>query len=130
MAIKTEKFKNIYGINELKGVGEVNGNALIYAPNGGTKTSLALGFKHISTGIMPNDRIFENNAEYKFELDNKMYVVETTIPNYSESVGVTVSSTGIVSDLGSLSLIFNGSIPLQPVLNLDSTILRNIIKII
>ena len=73
MAIKIEKFKNIYGINELKGVGEVNGNALIYAPNGGTKTSLALGLKHISTGIMPNDRIFENNAEYKFELDNRIY---------------------------------------------------------
>lgn len=73
MAIKVEKFKNVYGINELKGIGEINGNSIIYAPNGGTKTSLALGFKHISQGIMPNDRIFENKAEYKFELDNKIY---------------------------------------------------------
>ena len=71
--IKVEKFKNIYGINELKGIGDINGNSLIYAPNGGTKTSLALGFKHISQGIMPDDRIFGKKAEYKFELDSKIY---------------------------------------------------------
>ena len=59
MAVKIEKFKNVYGINDLKGIDSVNGNAFIYAPNGGTKTSLALGFKSISNGINPNDRIFE-----------------------------------------------------------------------
>ncbi len=52
MAIKVEKFKNVYGINNLKGIESVSSNALIYAPNGGTKTSLALGFKSISNGVM------------------------------------------------------------------------------
>ena len=31
MAVKIEKFKNVYGINDLKGIDSVNGNALIYA---------------------------------------------------------------------------------------------------
>ena len=73
MAIKIEKFKNVYGINDLKGIDSVNGNALIYAPNGGTKTSLALGFKSISNGINPNDRIFEKECEYTFNLDGNLY---------------------------------------------------------
>ena len=83
MAIKIEKFKNVYGINNLKGVSSINKNALIYAPNGGTKTSLALGFKSISNGIMPNDRIFEKECEYKFYLNNKLYSNEniTSIDN-------------------------------------------------
>lgn len=73
MAVKIEKFKNVYGINGLKGIDSVNGNALIYAPNGGTKTSLALGFKSISNGINPNDRIFEKKCEYIFNLDGNLY---------------------------------------------------------
>ena len=51
MGIKIKTFKNVYGIKNLKGIEAVNSNALIYAPNGGTKTSLALGFKSISAGI-------------------------------------------------------------------------------
>ncbi len=73
MAVKIEKFKNVYGINDLKGIDSVNGNAIIYAPNGGTKTSLALGFKSISNGINPNDRIFEKKCEYVFNLDGNLY---------------------------------------------------------
>lgn len=73
MAIKIQTFKNVYGISNLKGVDTINGNALIYAPNGGTKTSLALGFKRISEGEKPNDRIFEKECEYSFSLDNKLY---------------------------------------------------------
>lgn len=67
---------------------------------------------------------FPEGANYNdvcYKLDNRMYVVESINPNYSESAGVTVSNAGVVSGLGSLSLIFNGSIPLQPVLNLDFT---------
>lgn len=73
MAIRIEKFKNVYGINDLKGMDSINGSALIYAPNGGTKTSLALGFKSISNGIKPNDRIFGNECEYIFNLDDTLY---------------------------------------------------------
>ena len=51
MNISIKKFKNIYGIKDLRGVANVNSNALIYAPNGGTKTSLALGFKAISKSL-------------------------------------------------------------------------------
>lgn len=67
---------------------------------------------------------FPEGANYNdvcYKLDNRMYVVETINPNYSESAGVTVSDAGVVSGLGTLSLVFNGSIPLQPVLNLDFT---------
>lgn len=73
MAIKVEKFKNVYGINNLKGIESVSSNALIYAPNGGTKTSLALGFKSISNGVKPSDRIFGKECEYVFSLDDKSY---------------------------------------------------------
>lgn len=73
MAIKIEKFKNVYGINDLNGIESVNSNALIYAPNGGTKTSLALGFKSISNGVKPNDRIFGKECKYIFSLDDKAY---------------------------------------------------------
>lgn len=73
MAIKIKTFKNVYGIKNLKGIESVNGNALIYAPNGGTKTSLALGFKSISAGIKPNDRIFGEKSEFSFNLDGQEY---------------------------------------------------------
>ena len=45
MNLSIKKFKNIYGIKDLKGIANINSNALIYAPNGGTKTSFALGMK-------------------------------------------------------------------------------------
>lgn len=72
--------------------------------------------------VRAND--FPEGANYNdvcYKLDNRMYVVESINPNYSESAGVTVSDAGVVSGLGTLSLVFNGSIPLQPVLNLDFT---------
>ena len=83
MAIVINNFKNVYGINNLKGISNVNGNALIYAPNGGTKTSLALGFKKISAGELPNDRIFGQNCEYSFSLNDEKYtnVVPKIIKN-------------------------------------------------
>lgn len=83
MAIVINNFKNVYGINNLKGISNVNGNALIYAPNGGTKTSLALGFKKNSAGELPNDRIFGQNCEYSFSLNDEKYtnVVPKIIKN-------------------------------------------------
>ena len=73
MAIKIKTFKNVYGIKNWQGIESVNGNALIYAPNGATKTSLALGFKSISAGIKPNDRIFGEESEFSFNLDGQEY---------------------------------------------------------
>lgn len=77
MSIKISEFKNVYGIRNLKGVSDINENSIIYAPNGGTKTSLALGLKRISNGIMPNDRIFGNSCEYKFQIGDKLYTNKT-----------------------------------------------------
>lgn len=79
---------------------------------------------HLASEYTVRVNDFPEGANYNdvcYKLDNRMYVVETTNPNYSASSGVVVSNAGIVSGLGSLSLIFNGSIPLQPVLNLDFT---------
>lgn len=73
MEVKINKFKNIYGIRELKKLEELKGNLIIYAPNGGTKSSLASGFKSISNQVIPNDRIYGRNSEYEFEIDGKIY---------------------------------------------------------
>ena len=66
-------FKNVLGIKELKGVKNINGNALIYAPNGSAKTSLAMGFSEIASGKAPSDIIYNNKCEYKFILSGNEY---------------------------------------------------------
>lgn len=62
-----------------------------------------------------------NYDDVAYLLDNKMYVVESTNPNYVESDGVTVSSDGIVSNLGTLSAQIATAFPSLPVLNLNFT---------
>ena len=73
MNLSIKKFKNIYGIKDLKGIANINSNALIYAPNGGTKTSFALGMKSISKAELPRDRIYDKDGEYEIEFDGKIY---------------------------------------------------------
>lgn len=101
MSIVINNFKNVYGINNLKGISNVNGNALIYAPNGGTKTSLALGFKKISAGELPNDRIFGQNCEYSFSLNDEKYtnvvpkiIKNIVVYNYDSYYRETLTNNG------------------------------------
>lgn len=62
-----------------------------------------------------------NTGDVWYSTNNKMYVVESTNPNYTISEGVTVSSDGVVSGLGTLT--FNGitSLPENSTLNLSFT---------
>ncbi|MBR3162130.1 MAG: hypothetical protein IKF19_05310 [Bacilli bacterium] len=114
MAIKIKTFKNVYGINNLKGLEAVNGNALIYAPNGGTKTSLALGFKSISVGIKPNDRIFEKESEFSFILDEREYndknlvnIDNIVVYNFEEYYKDSLENSGDKLSLITMSTVLN-----------------------
>ncbi len=98
MNISIKKFKNIYGIKDLRGVANVNSNALIYAPNGGTKTSLALGFKAISKSQLPRDRIYNRDGEYEIDFDGKTYknsnlenINNIVVYNYDEYIKNTMN---------------------------------------
>ena len=50
--IKINKFNNVYGIKELKNTSSIDGNTLIYAPNGVMKTSFSDGVRDIINGDM------------------------------------------------------------------------------
>ena len=82
MKISINNFKNVNGIKNLKEKNEENikieGDALIYAPNGGTKTSLAKGLESIANGEIPKDRIFDKSGEYNIEIDDKRYTEKTS----------------------------------------------------
>lgn len=108
MDLSIKKFKNIYGIKDLKGISDINTNALIYAPNGGTKSSFALGIDAIANGVLPKDRIYNNNGEYEFEFDGKRYthqhlekidnIVVYNFEKYSRStIDMQSSSLGLLT---------------------------------
>ena len=89
MKISINNFKNVNGIKDLKDKNNttneekhdakivIEGDALIYAPNGGTKTSLAKGLESIANGEIPKDRIFDKSGEYNIEIDDKRYTEKT-----------------------------------------------------
>lgn len=63
--------------------------------------------------------IFQNDVWYK--LDNYMYFVDTIFPNYTASDGVSVSESGIVSNLGTLSLDTAWNVGTNPTFNVNFT---------
>lgn len=67
--IKIKKFENIYGIKELKESQLIEGNTIIYAPNGVMKTSFADGISNIANGIVPKDVFSMPNIEGKFIIE-------------------------------------------------------------
>lgn len=89
MKISINNFKNVNGIKDLKDKNNttneekhdakivIEGDALIYAPNGGTKTSLAKGLESIANGEIPKDRIFDKSGEYNIEIDDRRYTEMT-----------------------------------------------------
>lgn len=61
-----------------------------------------------------------NNGDVWYSTNNKMYMVQSTNPNYVLS-DATVSTEGTVSGLGTLSFSGTFQIPQQPVFNLNFT---------
>lgn len=75
--ILSGKLCNCYGIRELE-LSDINfynsNKAIIYAPNGVAKTSLAKTFEDISKGNITKDRIFKNEISmYDILYDDKKY---------------------------------------------------------
>lgn len=74
-----KKFENVYGIKKLVNPSLIDGNTLIYAPNGVMKTSFADGLNDIANGVAPKD-IFVNppvNAVFEITEDGR----QVTIPS-------------------------------------------------
>lgn len=65
--------ENCYGINYLNHTikFDKSNTALIYAPNGVMKTSLAKTFKRISQGHNPEEKIYEKESSYKISCDGE-----------------------------------------------------------
>lgn len=81
--IKINKFNNVYGIKELKNTDLINGNTLIYAPNGVMKTSFSDGVRDIINGNMPRDVFTNPNILSEFELENNGIIVSSNDSNFS-----------------------------------------------
>lgn len=78
------KFENCYGIKELdltKGLLSDCSKAIIYAPNGVMKTSLAKVFEDIAQGKPSKDRIYECITSYSIKHREKEYTFVSTSPN-------------------------------------------------
>ena len=75
--IKIDKFNNVYGIKEQKNTNLIDGNTLIYAPNGVMKTSFSDGFRNIINGDMPKDVFTNPNILSEFELENNSVIVSS-----------------------------------------------------
>lgn len=71
--MEIKKIKNMGGIRNLKNLDLLKGDAIIYAPNGGCKTSLAYGLSTIANGNIPEERISGTKSEYELILNDKKY---------------------------------------------------------
>ena len=81
--IKINKFNNVYGIKEMKNTNLINGNTLIYAPNGVMKTSFSDGIRDIINGDMPKDVFANPKILSEFELENNGVPVSSNDSNFS-----------------------------------------------
>ena len=55
----------------------IDGNTLIYAPNGVMKISFSDGFRNIINGDMPKDVFTNPNILSEFELENNSVIVSS-----------------------------------------------------
>jgi hypothetical protein len=62
------KFENVYGIKKLLHPELINGNTIIYAPNGVMKTSFADGLNDIANGVLPKDIFVNPPVDASFEI--------------------------------------------------------------
>lgn len=71
--MEIKKIKNVGGIKNLHNLGNLEKDVIIYAPNGGGKTSLAYGLNTIANGGIPEERISGTKSEYELMLNGKTY---------------------------------------------------------
>lgn len=114
--IKISKFNNVYGIKKLKNADLINGNTLIYAPNGVMKTSFSDGVKDIINGKMPRDVFTKPNILAEFELENNGIKVSSNDSNFSIDAFVFNSNdynNDIFSDPRIGSLVMSNSLKVK-----------------
>lgn len=73
--IKISKFENVYGIKKLNNCSLIDGNTIIYAPNGVMKTSFADGLLDIQQGKKPYDLFIDPPVMSKFEIENNGTII-------------------------------------------------------
>lgn len=114
--IKINKFNNVYEIKELKNTDLINGNTLIYAPNGVMKTSFSDGLRDIISGDMPKDVFTNPNILSEFELENNGIIVSSNDSNFSIDAFVFNSNdykNDIFSDPRMGSLVMSSSLKVK-----------------
>lgn len=74
-----KKMRNVYGIKNLVNPELLNGNTIIYAPNGVMKSSLADGLESISKNQKPNDVYYGQICEFELDLDGT--IISDSSPN-------------------------------------------------
>lgn len=98
--LEIEKMKNVYGIKNLCSNGAFSNNVVIYAPNGGMKSSFANGLLKISKGEIPKERIFGRKTEYKIKVNGVEYTENN--PAVIENI-VTFSFDSLKLDINSMT---------------------------
>ena len=64
--LEIKKFKNVYGIKDLKSPELIKDNTIIYAPNAVMKSSFSQGINDIKNGKQnPKDVIFDVDSEFE-----------------------------------------------------------------
>ena len=81
MMLKIKKFKNVYGIKELCSAELIDGNTIIYAPNGSMKTSFADGINDISNGHIPGDLFCNPRITSQFKILNNGVEIDNQCQN-------------------------------------------------
>lgn len=79
--LKIIKFKNVYGIRELCNAELIDGNTIIYAPNGSMKTSFADGINDISNGNIPGDLFCNPRISSQFKILNNGVEIDNLCKN-------------------------------------------------
>lgn len=73
--IEIKKFENVYGIKKLNNPKLINGNTLIYSPNGTMKTSFSDGFQDIINGVIPRDEFIIPQVNSSFEISDNGNII-------------------------------------------------------
>jgi len=83
--IKIKKLENVYGIKKLNNSNLIDGNTIIYSPNGVMKSSLTDGLETISRDENPKD-VF-NNIDASYEIENNgVLITEASVPKHLDLI--------------------------------------------
>lgn len=78
--IKIKKFENVFGIKKLNNCSLIEGNTIIYSPNGVMKSSLTDGLTLISKNENPRDLFNNINSSYEIANHRGSLITETVSP--------------------------------------------------